>query len=68
MSMSEIHDPWARECIQVGVPVEALHDRPCPACRELSAALDLDPDYGPASDGRPNLGPASTAYRVEAAR
>lgn len=53
MSEQVLHDPLARECIEVGWPVEMLHDKPCPACRELSALIDLDPDYGSAEDGRP---------------
>lgn len=47
------HDPRARECVVTGVSVQLLHDRPCPACRELSQLVDLDPDYGSAVDGRP---------------
>jgi len=37
----------------VGLSPDELHDRPCPACRELRALADLDPDFGPADEGRP---------------
>ncbi len=47
------HDPFARECVQVGVPASDLHDGSCPACRVMSSLVDLDPDFGPADLGRP---------------
>lgn len=53
------HDPHARECIRVGLQLSELHDRPCPACRALSALVDLDPDFGSAADGRPPIGRAT---------
>ena len=57
-SLDTPHDPFARECVIVGLPASELHDRPCPACREMSTLVDLDPDFGSAADGRPNLGGA----------
>lgn len=49
------HDPFARECVIVGLPASELHDRPCPACREMSALVDLDPEFGTKEDGRPRI-------------
>jgi hypothetical protein len=51
------HDPFARECVEVGAHPETLHDRPCPACRAMSALIDLDPDFGSREDGRPRVIP-----------
>lgn len=68
--MSETpHDPFARECVVVGLPASELHDGPCPACREMSALVDLDPDFGSAEDGRPWIGgddPSRTTPPTEA--
>jgi hypothetical protein len=53
--MSDDHDPFARECIMTGIPESELQDRPCPACRGMSALADLDFDFGSAADGRPDI-------------
>lgn len=55
MTTEPAHDATARECVIVGAPLSMLHDGPCPACRAMSALIDLDPDFGSAEDGRPDL-------------
>ena len=51
------HEPLARYCVVITnppLPATLLRDDlRCTACDEMSALVDLDPDFGSAEDGRP---------------
>jgi hypothetical protein len=52
------HNPVARYCVvtDAGIPLSELRDDVrCEACGQMSALVDLDPDFGSAEDGRPDL-------------
>lgn len=57
--MSE-HNPVARYCQVITTPPLPPHllsdTERCEACDELSALVDLDPDFGSKEDGRPWIG------------